>query len=261
MAKLSIITVCLNDFNNFIQTYYSVINQSYTDYEYIVIDGGSVDGTADFVASHFGVSLFVSEPDNGIFDAMNKALKLCSGDYVCFLNAGDTFYSSKTLSLINFLIDQNPNINFFYGDIFFQGSTRPFSIQPSRLTQFSLFRGTVCHQAWFVRKEVYNKNNGFNLELKYKGDYDFLLRIILKVKEKYMHFPLCVVNYQGGGFSERTFIESRGEFEMIRRKYLPQNMVLLFSFVMRVIEPIQKNSFYQSFMARYYSTKAKLTWS
>lgn len=259
MPLFSVVTVCLNDMENLLETSKSVAEQDFTDREYIICDGGSIDGTQNCLPQ-LGADRYISEPDNGIFDAMNKALKLCTGEFICFLNAGDTFYSSTILTSVADFIKSNQNITFFYGDVYYPKSIRPYSLQPKSLSSFLLFRGTVCHQAWFLKADVYRSLNGFDPLLKYKGDYDLLLRIIHQLHEAYMHIPTCIVNYKGGGYSEKTYTESRMEFESVRRRYISPLQSIFFSIFTSVLEPLKKNGFFQQLMASYTMWKAHRTW-
>jgi glycosyltransferase involved in cell wall biosynthesis len=244
---------------NLLETAKSIAEQDFANREYVVCDGGSIDGTQNHLP-WLGADCYISEPDNGIFDAMNKALKLCTGEYICFLNAGDTFFSSTILSSVADYIINNRNISFFYGDVYYPQSIRPYSLQPKSLTPFLLFRGTVCHQAWFLRADVYRKLNGFDPLLKYKGDYDVLLRVVHQLHEAYLHIPVCVVNYRGGGYSEKTYTESRMEFEQVRRRYISPVQSLLFFMLTLVLNPVKNNVFFQKLMARYSKWKAQRTW-
>lgn len=191
---------------------------------------------------------------------MNKALSLCSGEFICFLNAGDTFYNVNILSRIAEAIRQNPGVDFFYGDVYYEGSVRPYSLQPSRLKSFTLFRGTVCHQAWFLRSDVYRNLNGLDTRLKYKADYDFLLRMVHFLKVPYKHLPLCIASYMAGGYSEKTFIESRQEFEYVRRKYIMPLQAWFYSCMLYLLDPIRRNIYYQRLMADIYHWKARRSW-
>lgn len=223
------------------------------------MDGASTDGT-ETLLSLLGADRHISEPDAGIFDAMNKALALCTGEYVSFLNAGDKFYDDKVLDVVAKEIAGNPGVEFVYGDVYYPGSIRPYSLQPRRLSPFTLFRGTVCHQAWFVKKNVYRDLGGFDPRLKYKGDYDALLRMIYLYRVSYRCIPRCVVNYCGGGFSERNFEKSRQEFEHVRRKYISPRRALFYSIFLTGIDVVRSNSYYQILMRSVNYLRATRAW-
>jgi len=260
MPLFSIVTVCLNDLQNLQKTAASVVKQDFDGYEYIILDGGSTDGTFEYL-HRLGADRYLSESDDGIFHAMNKALKMCTGEFICFLNAGDLFPSSDILSRVAESIKSNPDTHFFYGDVYYKDSSGPYSIQPNHLTSFRLFRGTICHQAWYLKADVYQALGGFDTHLKYKGDYDALLRAFHLLKVTYLHLPFCVVNYKGGGYSENTFHESRPEAESVRRKYISPWQANLFSFVLSVLNPVKKSHYYQHLMAQINHWKAARSWA
>ena len=259
MALFSIITVTLNDLPNLIQTARSVAAQDFPDKEYIICDGASTDGTVARLPE-LGADKYISQPDRGIFDAMNQGLSLCSGEFVCFLNAGDTFYAPGVLRRVAAAIHRHPDIGLFYGDVYYKNSLRAFFLQPDRLTPFLLFRGTVCHQAWFVKAEVYRTLGGFDPHLRFKSDYDALCRMFHVHRVPYKHLPICVANYQGGGFSERNLEKSRPEFEAVRRKYLTPRQVRLYGLLLRVLEPVRENPYYQQVMAVISRRRARRAW-
>jgi glycosyltransferase involved in cell wall biosynthesis len=259
MALFSIITVTLNDLPNLIQTARSVAAQDFPDKEYIICDGASTDGTVARLPE-LGADKYISQPDRGIFDAMNKGLSLCSGDFICFLNAGDTFHASEVLRRVAAAIHRHPDIGLFYGDVYYQNSIRPFSVQPDRLTPFLLFRGTVCHQAWFVKAEVYRTLGGFDPHLRFKGDHDALCRMFHVHRVPYKHLPICVANYLGGGFSERHQVKSRPEFEAVRSKYLTPRQARFYGLLLRVLDLVRENPYYQQVMAVISRGRARRSW-
>lgn len=255
MPLFSIVTVCLNDLQNLLKTSASVAKQKFTDREYIICDGGSSNSTKNHLPQ-LGADRYISEPDNGIFDAMNRALKLCTGEFIYFLNAGDTFYSPSVLAQVADLIHNNNSTPFFYGDVYYPSSKRPFSIQPERLTSFTLFRGTVCHQAWFLSAEIYRELGGFDTNLKYQGDYDVVNRIVHELHVPYLHIPICIVYYKGGGFSKKNINNGRKELDDVRKKYFSPFQVGYFSLLLSLINPIKENKYFQRLMYWYYELKA-----
>jgi len=244
----SIVTVCLNALENLRKTVSSVKAQNFEDYEYVVVDGSSTDGTVEFIRQ-LSLDHFVSEKDNGIFDAMNKGLQMCSGEYVCFMNAGDVFYDDYILAHVAEEIKKAPDIPFFYGDVTYPIFRRYYMIQPSRLTKFILFRTGVCHQAWFLRRAVYNETGGFDLIFKYKGDNEFLLRIVLEQMIPYKHLRLVVAEYMGGGFSVLNKKFAHKEIELIRERYFSPRQIYWFSIWVKLIDILRKVPFYESIMA------------
>lgn len=247
----SIVTICLNDIENLKQTVSSVKAQSFKDYEYVIVDGGSTDGSVEYLR---GVSPnhFISEPDDGIFFAMNKGLQMCSGEYICFMNAGDIFYDEYVLEKVSTHIRKYPYVELFYGDVIVPTHTRYFSRQPSKLTKFILYRTTgVCHQAWFLRRKIYTEAGGFDLTFKYKGDREFLTRIILEKKIPYKHLNLMVVEYKEGGFSELNKRYAHKEIEIIRQKYFSPMEIRFYSIGLTFLYIIKDLPLYEKMMSFY----------
>lgn len=178
IPKISVVTVTYNCVDVLENTLESVINQKYSNVEYIVIDGNSKDGTLHLINKHKDrISIFVSEPDKGIFDAMNKAINLATGDWILFMNAGDTFANDDVLTSV-FSNHIESNVGVVFGDAYFK-----------RKSGLSLYHGIpfyrnkdkykgmgICHQSIFVRADL-AKLNPFNLDYKYTADYNMVMSI------------------------------------------------------------------------------------
>ena len=176
--KISVVTVTYNCIGVLEDTLKSVISQEYSNVEYIVIDGKSSDGTLNLIDKYKDhISILVSEPDKGIFDAMNKAIKLVTGDWILFMNAGDTFADDNVLTSV-FSNHIESNIGVVFGDAYFK-----------RNSGLSLYHGIpfyrnkdkykgmgICHQSIFVRADL-AKLNPFNLDYKYTADYNMMMSI------------------------------------------------------------------------------------
>lgn len=200
MPLFSIITVCLNPGPDLDPTVRSVLAQDFEDYELIIKDGGSSDGTQKRTWADPRVR-FISSPDKGIFDAMNHALGLATGEFVCFLNAGDFFPGGHVLSAMAGLIKGNPDADLFYGDVRKPQSRSGFELYPDRLSRFFLFTHSICHQCWFLRRSVYLSYDGFETAHTDVADCRLLLRLLVRGGVKYKHLPRIVVHYKGGGSS------------------------------------------------------------
>lgn len=172
--KISIVTICYNAVGIIEDTILSVINQTYSDKEYIIIDGASSDGTAELIRKYENkTSCQVSEPDGGIYDAMNKGIKAATGDYVIFMNAGDKFSDSTALERIAPYLDGEATVvagkwNKCYSD----GSKKTSS--PKNINSLSTDM-PVCHQACFISL-AYHKKHLFDSSLSYSADYDFFYK-------------------------------------------------------------------------------------
>lgn len=202
--KISIVTVTLNCADSALATARSVLIQDFQSYEYIVKDGGSVDGTIESLQS-LGLHVSVM-PDTGIYDAMNQALDLCTGEYVYFINAGDVFYSPNALSLL--ISHVNVSAEVYYADIHLRPMEK-LQIYPDRLGRYYLFRKNICHQALLIKRELYLSSGGFDCSYKYVADQALLWKLTLGWKKICRHIPVVVASFCYGGFSTRPATESQ----------------------------------------------------
>ena len=202
--KFSIITVSYNAASVIEPTLQSVLSQTYTDYEYLLIDGGSKDDTvAKAKASGIEFAHIVSEHDNGIYDAMNKGIALATGDYLCFLNAGDAFYDPDTLQTIANAATREEFPDVLYGETAEVDDARNFvrmrRLQaPKQLTWRSFKSGMmVCHQAFYAKREIAPT---YDLKYRLSGDVDWCIKVMKKAK-KLVNVNATVVNYLQNGLS------------------------------------------------------------
>ena len=214
-VKLSIITACKNESATIAKTIESVLAQTFDCYEYIVVDGGSVDGTLNIIKTYQNkISHIISEPDRGIWHAMNKGILLASGEYIYFLNAGDRLFDRDTLSSIFRSNDRNEDI--IYGNIIDDYGDRQIQKNYSDTISIRYLLGNmICHQAIFTKKELFNKFGYFNERYKYVSDYDFLWRCIIKNKASYKHLAQTIAYYDMNGLTANP--DNR---EMLVREWL-----------------------------------------
>jgi glycosyltransferase involved in cell wall biosynthesis len=220
MPKVSIITVTFNCRDLLIQTIENVFAQTFKDFEYIVIDGKSSDGTVDIIKNNQDKIFFwISEPDKGIYDAMNKGLKAATGEYVIFLNAGDTFYEPDTLSKIPF--NKYPEADVFYGETMILNQQQPLGLRQKKLPHnltWKHFRNgmVVCHQSILVKREmapVYDNS------YKYAADIDWVLKV-LKLSNETVFTGTIISDFIEGGFSSQKQKESWAErFKIMRENF------------------------------------------
>jgi len=207
MPTFSIITVTYNAEETLLRTLQSVAEQVFTDFEYIIIDGKSTDKTLEIIKNEeLKIKNFqlISEKDSGLYEAMNKGLKLAKGDYVCFLNAGDTFYSKNTLQEIytqsSYLI---PHSSIIYGETDIVDIDGNFISHrrlkaPKKLTWKSFKSGMlVCHQAFFVRREIAPM---YDLQYRFSADFDWCIRC-LKAAKNTLNTNLILINYLNEGLT------------------------------------------------------------
>ena len=203
--KFSIITITYNAATTIEPTLQSVLSQTYTNYEYLLIDGGSKDDTvAKAKASGIEFAHIVSEPDNGLYDAMNKGIALATGDYLCFLNAGDAFYTPVTLQTIaNAAMAEETLPDVLYGETAEVDDERNFvrmrRLQvPKELTWRSFKNGMmVCHQAFYAKREIAPM---YDLKYRLSADVDWCIKV-MKQSKKLVKVNAIVINYLQNGLS------------------------------------------------------------
>lgn len=216
MLKVSIITAAYNVVDTLASTMQSVINQTYSNIEYIIVDGGSKDGTVDVIRKYepqFGGRLrWVSEPDGGIYDAMNKGIMMATGDVVGMLNADDYFTSDDVVSrLVSAFADSD--LDAVYGDIHFVSPNdltkcvRYYSSK--KFSSFWLRFGFMpAHPSFYLRKPVYEKAGLYKTDYKLGSDFEMMVRLFHIYRIHYKYIPMDFVTMRTGGASTKD-IKSR----------------------------------------------------
>lgn len=207
--KISIITVSYNSAATIEQTIQSVLAQSHPDVEYILIDGGSKDGTMDLVAPYKSrLAVCISEPDKGIYDAMNKGLAHATGDVVGILNSDDIYAHNQVLSQVAAAFGQ-ADMDCLCTDVSIFKSTPDNIIRKYSCTRWKPWMFRIGHQpphpGFFVRKYCYEKYGVFDTTFKTAADFDLLLRFILKHKCRTLYRNMTTVLMRSGGESQRGF--------------------------------------------------------
>ena len=211
--KISIITATFNSGKTVGDTFMSVLNQTYNDYELIVVDGGSKDDTVDILRPHAlifnGRMKWISEPDRGIYDAMNKGIAMATGDVVGILNSDD-FYTSNGILRKVAITMQDKNIDAVYGDVHYvhdndlKKCVRYYSSKPFR-RMWMRFGFMPAHPSFYCRREVYEKYGTFDLSYKVAADFECLLRLIFVNRIRTKYLPVDFVTMRTGGASTRGF--------------------------------------------------------
>lgn len=223
MDKISIVTVCFNCQDCIVETLESIVKQTYTNKELIIVDGGSKDDTMKLVESFKNKceTHIVSEPDKGIFDAMNKSLKMASGEWIIFMNAGDLFVNECVLDNI-FKVKYNNNVGVIYGDVIYKGvdkvynQNKPFYISKNVIRQMG-----ICHQTIFARLSL-AKNIGFDTSYKYAADYNMIMQIY-NCGYNFIHVDIAVAIYDMTGVSSLNPINQLKEISKICNAYKTMN--------------------------------------
>lgn len=217
--KISIITVCLNSEYTIEQTIRSVIDQNDLDYEYIIIDGGSDDGTMDIVHKYQkNISIVVSEADNGLYDAMNKGIALASGDVIGIINSDD-WYEPGILKTVRACF-QEPDTEVIYGRMhLITEDGEIHTLVPDDIEKIR-YKMEIPHPTVFIKKEVYEKYGAFQLKYKIASDYDLVLRLYIS-GVKFKCQDKVFANFRLNGISMRREKECTKETLVISQNYLP----------------------------------------
>lgn len=202
--KLSIITINLNDKKGLQQTINSVASQSYTDYEFIVIDGNSIDGSVDILHQNENIiTQWISEPDSGIYNAMNKGIKLSKGDYLYFLNSGDKLHSANVLEDV---FKDNNNEAFVCGNFETQYQDTfkletPYRNRDWTFSLYDIYSTYLCHQAFFIHKSNFEKYGLYSEDLRITADWELFLIAIGVNNENVIYKDTTIVTYNLEGLS------------------------------------------------------------
>ncbi len=219
MKVISIITVVYNNFRTIEHAINSVIKQSYENIEYIIIDGGSIDGTLEIIKNYqSNITRVISEPDQGLYDAMNKGLSLATGDVVGILNSDD-FYTSE--DVIRKVVDgfASSNCDILYGDVNYVERDQPDQIVRKWISgeyvENYFEKGFApAHPTVFIKREFADEFK-YNLKYKLAADYDWLLRLFKKPDIKVRYLPLEMINMRLGGATSKNWKNIlRGNFEI-----------------------------------------------
>ena len=206
--KISIITVCYNSECTIESTLKSVANQSYSGIEHVIIDGASKDGTLDIISRFNSVSVLVSEPDKGIYDAMNKGFSLATGDVIGTLNADDFYIDESVLSDVAIIFSDN-SVDACFADLVYVKQDDTDDIVrywKSEAYKPGLFKSgwMPAHPTFFVRKSVYEKLGVFDLNYKIAADFELLFRLIEKNEIRTAYLPRVVIKMRLGGTTNKS---------------------------------------------------------
>jgi len=229
MKMFSIITVCFNNLEGLKRTQQSIVSQTCDDYEWIVVDGNSTDGTAEYL---MGIKqkhcIWVSEPDKGIYDAMNKGIERVSGVYMIFMNSGDEFASSDILLNVTNQIEALHHPDFIYGDsleLHSSGATLYKKAHSHKRIWYGMF---THHQAMLYKRSAVNQVR-YRLNYKIAADYGFTCEVLPECLQK-VHVPFAICLFEGGGLTANTISHWRG----IKEQWSVGKVILRNSFFRRV---------------------------
>lgn len=208
--KISIVTVCFNSEATLSDTIGSIANQSYPEKEHIIVDGASQDGTMDIVRSSPSIFRYVSEPDKGVYDAMNKGIEMATGDVVGTLNADDFYYDDTVLSQVAEVFT-DPKVEACYADLIYVDK-----LDTNKIVRYwkscdyrpGLFeRGWMpAHPTFFVRRSVYRKFGGFDLDFRRQADFELTMRFLATHGIVSRYIPSIWVKMRMGGVSNNSIL-------------------------------------------------------
>ena len=236
--KISIITVAFNAASTIADTLESVAAQTHPEIEHIVVDGASTDGTLEIVERHGKhVARLISEPDQGIYDAMNKGLGLATGEVIGFLNADDVYADNRVLERVSAIMAKD-DLDALFGDAEFVSPTRPN--QPLRRYRSERFRPEriawgwmPAHPALFLSRSVYERFGKFRTDYRIAGDFELVARIFHGGTLAYRHVPEVLVRMRTGGIStggwRNTLMLNREVLQACRENHIPINLLKILS--------------------------------
>ena len=220
--QLSIITINYNNANGLQKTIDSVISQNFDNYEFLVIDGASTDLSVQIIQNYEnGIDYCVSEPDRGIYDAMNKGIKRAKGLYCLFLNSGDFLLHQSVLSDI---FKKNPEEDILYGNL--KSDTRNY-IYPKTLTLRSFVNGTIPHQASLIKRELFDRFGYYEEQYRIIADWVFFLKAVLQYRVSYRRLDMYISFFEEGGIS--TDVNNQKLIVQQRNNVLQKFFPLIFS--------------------------------
>lgn len=227
MPVLSIITINYNNASGLQKTMDSVLNQSFSDYGYIVIDGGSSDDSRKIIEKlQSKLAYWVSEPDKGIYNAMNKGIKQAKGDYLLFLNSGDYLADKDVLSRV---FKSNLTADIAYGNMLIEKTdgTIELGYMPDKITFKQMVVDTLWHPVSFIKRNLFDKYGLYNEDYKIVSDYDFFFKTIIKnsVSTQYLNFTISVYNLTGLSSLPANKAKEQAERKKVLESYLsPEQM-------------------------------------
>lgn len=251
--KFSIVTVCYNAGDKLFETIETALKQDYDNFEIIIQDGMSKDDSLSKVPKDERIYVY-SEKDKGIYDAMNLATKKVTGDYVYFLNCGDSFYDEKVLSKVAKCVEEHADRGIYYGDTF-KESTDSYVPMPKKITAFTCYRNIPCHQACFYHRSLFEER-GYDLEFKIRADYEHFLWCFFKKDVRPIHTGLIIANYEGGGFSETKENQKRDRLEhkMTVKKYMKKSQLFLAkSYMVITLMPLRRAISNSRHLSKFYN--------
>ncbi len=235
--KLSVITINYNNASGLQKTTDSVLEQTWNNFEYIVIDGGSTDGSKEYIENYNDkLTYWVSEPDKGIYNAMNKGIEKANGEYLLFLNSGDYLNNPH---VIEKLLQGSNNEDIVYGDIIFISETENSLYQYPNILCFDFFiHNTLPHPCTLIKKELFHLYGYYKEDIKICADWAFFLDMVCRHNVTYKHLPITVTTFALGGMSSEPGSDSIIKNE--KENYLEKNYLLFYKDNLRLYQYVAR---------------------
>ena len=200
IKKISVITINYNNLEGLKKTVESVVNQTWQEFEYIIIDGGSTDGSKAFIESHNNkIDYWVSEPDEGIYNAMNKGILKASGEYLLFLNSGDHFFDKEVL---NECVQHIQKYDLIYFNLqMISATSTKIASYPENLRFSDMYFGSLPHPATFIKKTLFEKVGFYDENLKIVSDWKFFILALFKYHCTYIKINRTITTFYADGIS------------------------------------------------------------
>ena len=261
--KISVITVCYNSQDTIAFTLNSILNQDYKNIEHIIIDGGSTDNTINIINQYnFKNKKFISEKDNGIYDAMNKGISIATGDIITTLNADDIYHNNTTISEVVKLIKESPSENIYIGNVIFFKNNNFKNI--SRIYTAKFFKKWMLnigvmppHPSTFIKKEIY-KIYKYNVTYKIASDFEFFLRLFKINNYNFKYLDLIIVRMRTGGISGKNILSYLISSIEINKAFISNKLSISYLSIFARI-PFKLNQFNTFFKEKKINNNFKLT--
>jgi glycosyltransferase involved in cell wall biosynthesis len=203
MPLISVITINYNNAAGLQKTIDSVISQTFQDFEFIVIDGHSSDNSIDIIKQNKRINFWLSEKDNGIYDAQNKGILNANGNYLLFLNSGDVLANSTVLQKVSAVLSGGKS--FYYGNLIFEKNlVKENHIAPKEIDMDFILNSTFWHPCVFIKSDLFKAFGLYNTSFKIVGDYEFFIRCLLKPHVTSEHINEFITEFDGNGISNDT---------------------------------------------------------
>jgi len=243
--KVTIITISYNSGHSIADSINSVVSQTYHDIEYIIVDGKSKDNTADIVRSFGGkVTKFVSEPDKGIYDALNKGIRMAGGDIIGFMHSDDLFADNQVIEKVVKLFEEK-NTDCIYGDLQYVYKADTNKVlrywKSGKFSRNKLRFGWMPpHPTLYIKRDIYEKYGNFDIQFKISADYDTMLRFLGKYRISAAYLPEVMVKMRVGGASNRSIKniirKSTEDYQAIRKNKFGSVFTLIFKNLRKVTQ-------------------------